>query len=174
MSEANQKIQAVLKMLVYRFVDGTSLEFDSGYFDDWCVYVTSPDDIRTAPRDIDYFSRICEYSRKYGISKIWDLFVSIYEHTDEHINPKVFDCIVKYSTMLFDDEDALNIAIDFSIIYMGMIAEENKENAILKKRIKRLGLYQILYCNMSPAEAAAFSKGKSWMTLDRLCSKYGF
>jgi hypothetical protein len=55
-----------------------------------------------------------------------------------------------------------------------MIAEENKENAILGKRIKRLGMHQVLIENMKPEEAAVFSKGKKWKELHRLMKKRGF
>jgi hypothetical protein len=55
-----------------------------------------------------------------------------------------------------------------------MVAEENKEHAILKKRIKRLGLYQVLVENMEPEQAAIFSKGKKWTELDKLMKEKGF
>lgn len=55
-----------------------------------------------------------------------------------------------------------------------MIAEENKLNAILKKRIKRLGMYQVLVQNYPPSVAANYSKGKKWRELDALMVHYGF
>lgn len=36
-------------------------------------------------------------------------------------------------------------AIVFTIIYLGMVAEENKLGTKLGKRIKRLGIHQVLY-----------------------------
>ena len=60
------------------------------------------------------------------------------------------------------------------MIYLGMVAEENKAGAVLKKRIKRLGMYQILFDNMSAYEAANFSRGKKVAELDPLCSSKGF
>ena len=62
----------------------------------------------------------------------------------------------------------------FTIIYAAMIAEENKANAILKKRIKRLGMYQVLIQNMKPEEAAQFSRGKSASSLNILMNIAGF
>ena len=56
----------------------------------------------------------------------------------------------------------------------GMIAEENKVNMILKKRIKRLGVYQVLMDNFPPSEAANFSKGKGWRELDSIMKAKGF
>ena len=61
-----------------------------------------------------------------------------------------------------------------NVLYAGMIAEENKKNAILKKRIKRLGMYQVLIEQMPPEQAAVFSKGKKWKELDQLMATKGF
>ena len=55
-----------------------------------------------------------------------------------------------------------------------MVAEENKLNTKLGKRIKRLGIYQILIENSSPETAAVFSKGKKWKELDDLMKTKGF
>ncbi len=55
-----------------------------------------------------------------------------------------------------------------------MIEEENKQFAILKKRIKRLGMHQILIDNLDPEVAANFSKGKKWRELDNLMKLRGF
>jgi hypothetical protein len=41
----------------------------------------------------------------------------------------------------------------FTVLYAGMISEENKTNAILKKRVKRLGIHQVLIQNSTPSEA---------------------
>lgn len=55
-----------------------------------------------------------------------------------------------------------------------MIAEENKDYAILKKRIKRLGMHQILIEKISPEKASNFSRGRNWRELDKICKEYGF
>jgi hypothetical protein len=55
-----------------------------------------------------------------------------------------------------------------------MIAEENKANAILKKRVKRLGVHQVLVLGMPPSEAAKFSNGKKWRDLDAIMKSNGF
>jgi len=57
---------------------------------------------------------------------------------------------------------------------MGMIAEENKEGAILKKRIKRLGVYQVLIEGVSPKVAARYSRGLGADYLDKVCYYRGF
>ena len=55
-----------------------------------------------------------------------------------------------------------------------MIAEKNKEGTVLKERIKRLGMHQLLMLNYSPEVAANFSKGKKAKDLDIICRGYGF
>jgi hypothetical protein len=74
----------------------------------------------------------------------------------------------------FYNADAAEMELWMNVIYAGMIAEENKENAILKKRIKRLGMHQVLIDGMKPEEAAVFSKGKKWKELDEIMRSKGF
>ena len=72
--------------------------------------------------------------------------------------------------------------------------ENNKKNTVLKKRVKRLGVHQVLIDGMQPREAANYSKkflwqknpqklaqwqalGKNvpfWKVLDRECASRGF
>jgi hypothetical protein len=66
------------------------------------------------------------------------------------------------------------IDIWFTVIYAGMVAEENKKNAKLKKRIKRLGMFQVLIEKKSAEYAANFSKGKKWKELDTIMLSAGF
>lgn len=66
-------------------------------------------------------------------------------------------------------------AIVFTIIYLGMVAEENKIGyKKLGKRIKRLGIHQVLYDRYSPAAAASFSRGLPWTRIDNECKLRGF
>ena len=70
--------------------------------------------------------------------------------------------------------NASTMELCLNILYSGMIAEENKENKILKKRIKRLGIHQVLIDGISPEKAAVFSKGKKWKELDEIMKSKGF
>ena len=153
--------------LIKQFTDGSYLKYDSGKFDDWCIYLVQSNGSSTAPRDVDYFSQFQNFAKKYGAQKIYDDFVTIYDQTDKQLNPKLLSQITtlaeNYGT------DALQLDQLFTIIYAGMVAEENKKNAILKKRIKRLGMHQLLIENQSPEDAADFSRGKKWQVLDKEC-----
>lgn len=158
--------------LVCSFADGSKLEYDQGAFDAWCVYLTRPNVERYAPRDFQYFERLERYGRLYGASSIYDDFVSVYDRTTKSLSNSVFEYI-KQLTQKYGD-DALDIAIDFSIIYMGMVAEENKAFTKLGKRVKRLGVYQVLIDRMNPHTAANFSRGKKWREIADICEAKGF
>jgi hypothetical protein len=148
------------------------IEFDSGSFDDWCVYVTKPNGERFAPTDVQYFSRLQKLGKKHGHQKIYDDFVVIFNRTTKKPEQKVFKLIRDLSADY--GSDSLEIEIWFSVLYAGMIAEENKEKAILKKRIKRLGMHQVLIENTQPQIAATYSKGRKWKELDSVMKLKGF
>lgn len=157
---------------INNFGNGGYIEFDSGCFDEWCVFVTKPGGERFAPTDAHYFSRLKILGETYGHQKIYDDFVVIYNRTTKSIDSNVFELISVLSKNY--KSDALEMEIWLNVLYAGMIAEENKKNAILKKRIKRLGMYQVLIDDISPEKAAVFSKGKKWRELDELMVTIGF
>lgn len=158
--------------IVTQFSDGSYLEYDTGSFDDWCVYLSRPNALRYAPKDCQYFERLHEYSLTHGAKKLYDDFVSIYNETTKVRSNGVFDYIKEIAKSYGTDE--ISVAIDFSILYMGMVAEENKARTKLGKRVKRLGVHQVLIDGMDYNTAANFSKGKKWRELDEICKSKGF
>lgn len=157
---------------INQFSHGGFIEFDNGSFDNWCVFVTRANGERFAPSDVQYFSRLNILGKKYGCRVIYDDFVTVYNRTGPQINTDVLNLITTLSR--FYGTDMLEMEIWFNVLYAGMIAEENKENAVLKKRIKRLGMHQVLIEKMEPEIAATFSKGKKWRELDQLMKQKGF
>lgn len=154
------------------FSKGGHVEYDKGNFDNWCVFIVETNGERYAPSDLKYFSRLKILGRKHGFNKIYDDFLVIYNRTTKEVDKNVFELISVLSRFYGTDNHEMEIW--FNVIYAGMIAEENKENAILKKRIKRLGIHQLLIDNLEPEVAANFSKGVSWKNLDRLMKAKGF
>jgi len=152
--------------------DGCYLEFSEGRFDGYCIYLTVPGVKRHAPLDTTYFMGLNDLGERYTKRKVYDDFVSFYELTDKKINNDIFEKIRLLSKSYGSDSRAMERM--FSTVYMGMIAEENKENTRLGKKIKRLGLHQVLIENMCPIEAANFSKGKGWRTIEAVCISKGF
>ena len=158
---------------VIKNVQGKNLiEFDNGHFDEWCVFLTRPGTARYAPRDTEYFTILKNMGRLYGHAKIYNDFISYYNNTSTEIDNNILDQITELSKDYAPHSEEMDIW--FTVLYAGMIAEENKANAVLKKRIKRLGMHQVLLNNMAPEEAADFSKGKRWMELDRIMREKGF
>lgn len=157
---------------ICKFSNGGFLEFDQGSFDNWCVYVVRPNGQRFAPSDVLYFSRLKKLAKNYGSQKIYDDFIIIFNRVSKNINSEIFDLITLLSHSY--GTDRLEMEIWMSVLYAGMVAEENKENARLGKRVKRLGMHQVLLEEMTPEEAAVFSKGKKWHDLDKVMKSKGF
>ncbi|MDD2279918.1 MAG: hypothetical protein PHD06_01015 [Bacteroidales bacterium] len=158
--------------MVKTVLDGSIIEFDKGSFDDWCVYLTRKGESRFAPKDIQYFTELDKLGHKYGHKRLYDDFVKIYELTNSKINKELLTKISDIASTY--NADSIVADIWFTVIYAGMVAEENKEFAILKKRVKRLGMHQLLIERESPSFAANFSKGKKWNELDVIMKDKGF
>lgn len=154
-------------------INGRNLvEFDNGGFDSWCVYLTRANNPRYAPKDIEYFSILQGLGKVYGGQRIYSDFVEFYNLTNDRVDSSVLNLITSISSKYSDHSEDMDVW--FTVIYAGMVAEENKQNAKLKKRIKRLGMYQLLIEGVPPQIAANFSKGKTWRELDKLMVLKGF
>jgi hypothetical protein len=167
-----------LPTLIKKINNSFIIEFDKGSFDNWCVYLSKQNEPRYAPKDVEYFSALKKLGDKHLPQKIYDDFLLYYNHTTKNISKKVLRIITEISETY--KEDAEEIDMWFSVIYAGMVAEENKENAMLGKRIKRLGMHQLLCENMEVQKAANFSRkpenynGVWWKYLDRLMKQRNF
>lgn len=145
--------------------------FDKGKFDNWCVYIIECGK-RYAPKDKEYFSELKKLALKYSALTIYTDFLKIYKSTSATIENSVLAIITEISNQ-YQIEDQATIKKWFTVIYAGMVAEENKKSAVLKKRIKHLGIYQLLMLDHPPEEAANFSKGKKWQEIDKYMKEYG-
>lgn len=99
-------------------------------------------------------------------------FVGVYEVTSANPEHRVLDLIDLQAQCY--GADHLEYAIVMATIYAGMIAEENKANTRLGRRIKRLGMHQILQLGVEPAIAANHSRNRPWRDIARECESYGF
>ncbi len=152
--------------------NGVIVEFDRGGFDEWCVYVAPPHQPRFAPRDAMYFTRLADLGDSHGKPEIYEDFVKIYTAATATIDAKILENISKLSSK-YDDDD-LEIDQWFTVLYAGMVAEENKHGSVLGKRIKRLGIHQVLIDNEKPEIAANYSRNKKWRVLDQIMREKGF
>ena len=153
---------------IKKFSDGTTILFDKGKFDDFCVYCISSKD-RYAPKDVDYFDALNELGKTHGHVKIFNDLLELCDATTKDISQPLSEWITIISKEYGEDADVIDML--FTIIYAGMIAEENKTNAKLGKKMKLLGLYQVLIDGMSPDEAAKFSIGKDWRDIRKVCNE---
>ena len=154
------------------FPDGSFLEYDHGLFDEHCIYLKTPTRERYAPRDEQYFQIIQDLGQKFSNRQLYDDFVRVFDKAAEKIEPETLGFIegisLKYA------EEALNVEILFTVLYATMLAEENKAFTKLGKRVKRLGIHQLLLEGFSVQEAANYSKNKKWQEISAECEKRGF
>lgn len=156
--------------LVKRFTPDTALYFVEGDFDNWCIHIEHPH-YPQRPKDSWYFARLAEYGKALGPDVVYEDFVSYYNETSNRVENYILDIIEELSAKYPDPMEA---ELTHVILYMGMIAEENKKFAVLKSRIKRLGVHQVLMEDYSPESAANASRGVHWLDLNEMCLDRGF
>lgn len=162
-----------MAVLIKNLRDNKKVVFDNGRFDAWCVYIVESEGNRKAPLDTVYFAELQKIASHYEAGKVYYDFVRIYNLTNRNIDKTIL-ALIDEIVETYSEEDKKMIEQWFTVIYAGMIAEENKERTKLGKRVKRLGMYQTLVLNMSANDAANFSKGKKWRELDETMKKYNF
>tara|TARA_Y100000996_G_C22252295_1_gene532344 strand:+ start:82 stop:570 length:489 start_codon:yes stop_codon:yes gene_type:complete len=162
-----------MERLIKRISKDLDIVFDHGKFDQWCVYIKDNNGKRP-PLDIEYFNFFIELGKEYTNEKVYEDFIKIYNLVSNRVEKKVTDLIVELAKKNYKKDISKDVAINFTVIYAGMVAERNKSFTVLKERIKRLGMHQILILNHSSKNAASFSKGKKAKYLDTLCKEYGF
>lgn len=159
--------------LVKTFTDGSFLEYGRGKIDDWCVYMINQSGVRKAPLDIDYFREVKAFAEKYGADRIYNDFVFIYDRTTRNIDDDVLLQITQLVNQ-YDAQDSLNVEKLYITLYMAMTAEENYPRTKLGRKIKRLGIYEMLYGGRKPEDAAHFMIGMGWRDIAALCQERGF
>lgn len=162
-----------MERLIKRISKDIEIVFDNGKFDQWCVYIKNMNE-KKPPLDTEYFNFFIELGKKYTNEKVYEDFVKIYNLVSNIVEKKVTDLIIDLAKKNYEKDISKDVAINFTVVYAGMVAERNKRNTVLKERIKRLGMYQILVLKHSSEDAAKFSKGKKAKDLDLICKGYGF
>lgn len=52
-------------MILTHFDNGLHLEYNTGRFDDWCIYLVGQKNFCKAPKDVEYFTNLLKYSKIY-------------------------------------------------------------------------------------------------------------
>lgn len=157
---------------IWTLENGYVLEFDHGQFDEWCVYEVSPLGHRTAPRDVDYFRELLHLSKVYGQQIVYDDFVVVFDASGSKVTEESVDIVIEVARRYGKDEEAMKRV--FLILHMAMVSENLKANTRLGKRIKRLGVHDLLLESGEIAHAAHFMRGMGWREIDQLCRARGF
>ena len=154
------------------FNNGCSLIYDSGKFDDWCIFYMLQNGKKIPPHDTEYFDGLLNLGKIFGVNKVYEDFKIIFLLTEKSIKKEALKKIEELS--LTYGEYRFNAEGIFTILYAAMVAEENKENSILGKRIKMLGVHSLLIENKGVDYSANFMRGMSWTVLDNMCKERGF
>jgi hypothetical protein len=149
---------------LYDFQDGSYLAFDQGNFDNFRVsFYTREDKYINSPTDVELLT----FLKSLNDDELtWKrvTFLAKYIHEKTNITELNF---LERITNLQEQKYYYYLAA-------AMIAEERKDFAILKKRVKLLGIHQVIIQDMQPREAANWSKGKRWRDIEKECIKHGF
>lgn len=159
------------------FADGTKMYFKTGYIDDFCVTLDDPSHARdgVSPTDKKYFTFMKKKSRLYGADRLYQDFVKVYNRTGKTVSQDTLEYIHQMSrTYNLVPGHSLRMEQLFSILYAGMIAEENRQDTRLGKRIKRLGVHLLLKEDFSPQVAADYMRGMGWKEIAAICEEKGF
>lgn len=158
------------QQLIATLLDGTQLLFDQGRFDKWCIYHLSSNQ-RYAVKDIDVFQILEKYNASPLRFKLYQDFVYIFDNVEGDVCYFLVEQIKRLAKAY---PNAAEIEFVLMFLYAGMVAEENKKFAKLKKYIKRLGVHQVLVEKQAANIAANYSRGKKWFELQQECEARGF
>lgn len=157
-------------------IDGgkTCIYFDEGVYDGYCVYINGRGHWQYAPTDDVYFEWIKGLAHRYGTQQVWGDFCCVYEIAGNEVCQKEILNLVSNIDMHYNEDTILW----WIVFYMTMIAENNKKGARLKKRIKRLGVYNILFDEYDINYVTTYMQKPEgatdwWKYLDKLMKERG-
>lgn len=156
--------------LVAKLSDQSSMVYAQGRFDAWCIYHVN-NSLADVIKDVDVFTILRKYTDSCQRFKLYKDFLYIFDKVTNVLN---YDVVEKIKFVAKKYPNCDEVEFIFIFLYAGMVAEENKDKAILKKYIKRLGVHQVLIEGMPAAVAANYSKGKNWRELKLECEARGF
>jgi len=150
--------------------NGYTLVFGKGRFDDWCVHITKPNNHKWFPYDYEYLHWIRRLSRRYGKDKVYNDFVKVYDVVRfDYDENEAYEIIKEIDTHYYEKTEHW-----WCIFYMTMVAEEHKEKTILGKRIKRLGVYNVIFDGFPVKYTARYMKELSADDLNLIMRGKGF
>lgn len=147
----------------------TCISYTKGAFDKYCVIINGRGFQMYAPTDKEYFQWIKALAHTYGVTQVYNDFCEIYDIVEQDLyRDKAMSLIIDIDTHYNEDT-----VLWWIVFYMTMVAEENKEKAILGKRIKKLGVYNILIDEYKIDDVVQYMKGMRWQQLNELMMERG-
>jgi len=149
------------------------ISFREGSFDWWQVtsgdpwfYVFDTEWLVTAKR----------LARRYGADHFYAEFANLYHLiSPDPTDLRALGHADRLGTTQFGETGRdLFVWLRYAMLAEERRRVETKGKCAMGKRLKRLGLHQVLWLGMSPEEAADWSRGRRVRELNRVCNKYGF
>jgi hypothetical protein len=155
---------------VAHLCDGSKAVFSQGKFDTWCIYYVG-NNVADAIKDVDVFTLLQKYTDCSQRFLLYKDFLYIFDKVTNVLN---YDVVEEVKGVAKKYPNSSEVEFIFTFLYAGMVAEENKDKAMLKKYIKRSGVHQVLIERMPAAIATHYSRGKNWRELKLECKARGF
>jgi hypothetical protein len=173
---------------IFELPNNVEIVFGKGKFDLFVVCVKSYAALKAVvdggnanvfnycPPDKQYFKSFKSLNKPH---EVWEDFMKLYrlveadwENTTFKVN-NVINKIVR-NTEIYPKTRREVFRKAWCVIYAAMVAEEHKERAPLGKRLKALGMHQLLFEGYSAEKAANCSRGLKRPELEKLCKQRGF
>ena len=151
--------------------NGYKFWFGRGRFDDYCVFCSKPNNKYWFALDKEYLGWIKRLGRRYGVDNVYEDFLQVYDLVDSDYEGKFR--IVEDLIWDLDKHYNGNTERWWAVFYMTMVAECCRENTILNKRIKHLGVYNVLFDDMGAGYTSQYMKKMQWWELDDLMIERG-
>lgn len=162
-----------IDVIDYTLPNGTEVGRAVGRFDPYCVFVKQAKSLKyVTPLDVDYFDGLNILAKTYSKEKVYKDFCSVFDVTDDEVQQETFQQIHDFAQGY--GKYNLKAEAVFAVLYLTMYAEQMKQNAVLKKYVKRLGLHALLFKGLSSVQAADFMKYVDWRILAKMCKLCGF
>ncbi|MCQ2375608.1 MAG: hypothetical protein MJ069_06905 [Salinivirgaceae bacterium] len=118
------------------------------------------------------FAKLVKLRDIFGGQRLYDTFVTIYDRLSTRIDEDVLRYI--YMESLQYPKHQMEFDMLMTIFYASMVADEDHPSAMMKKRIKRLSVHQLLIENANCVDIDRFNSSHNWAEIEEMCSNLGF
>lgn len=172
--------------MVHSYEDGSYYTYSDGNKDSWHLLFYDVENNECELYDKDYLKQIAELPVLENVSKdtvyrdfnvVCDLVQANGDKGQGDPLPNEAD-FVEIREIATKYKDTLKVDKLLGFFYLSMISEwyyinRHGTRSILKHRVKKLGVYQVLFLDMRPDDAANYSKNKSVSQLKTIMQRYG-